>query len=352
MIVDKLFPDTPWFRETPRHGIIRMSQVEGCPRALGLSYLGYEPDFPESSRSSRVLDDGTIHEKDIVDRLINYGFDIWNFMDDQTTVHRRSRGVHYVGHPDILGKYQDRPLGFELKGFRTERFAKYLEGAVEIADGAFSNENLEPLMRRPWPLMGQVQSYLNSETSQQMGIEEWIVIIKDKNTSEFVEFVVPKLPDYLDALDRKWYSFWSLMSVERVPKHFFEQDSMECSRCEYRKTCWGLVQGFKKESITLDTLEQAASWRRRGLELEKEADLLLSSARHEFLMAAIDNEVDQVIGSGLKATVSYRKSKRLDTRAVEGYLKLHVTPEEMEGFYNVTEYPEVRFSKVKDGRDL
>lgn len=358
MIIENVHQEFTWNRSPMSNGNIRCSQAESCPRQQAYVILDYEQDYPDTGRSQMAMDDGNLHEADVVNRLLQAGYRCWNYTEDQTMVHFENRGVRFRGHPDL---YMETPegevLGVELKAYRDEIFKAFVQGALEIAPGVYSVTNYDRLTKRPWPLMGQIQLYLHSSESVHLGVERWALLMKNKNTAELAECIVTKDTEYIDNLINKWKGFWGLIQAGRLPERHFSDDSTECRRCVFRQKCWGLkeipdVDG--NEVIHVDGLSTAASLRREGQILKKSSEEMLEEARMAFLTEHIRRETSRIECDDMFSTVSERSRKGLDVTAVNMTLanqleKGNISYEEYDGCFKETFFQEVRFRDRKVG---
>ena len=349
MIVEQIYEDKEPQQFAMSRGIIRMSQVEDCPRKQAYLYQHYPVDSLITGRHRAIFRDGHIHERDIVDLLISNGLKIWNYVEDQTTTYYRPEGQIFRGHPDLFAEKNGKNYGLEIKGYRGEVFEKHIKGAEEISDGLFQMKDLQLLRDRPWPLMGQIQMYLHSEAAIAFGVEEWILIMKNKNTAEYAECIIPKDQEYIDNLAAKWKGFWGLMQVGRLPERFFSSDSDECERCPFFESCWAPLKRIKDGAIEVEGLEKAASWRREGVRSATHGDLLKQAARLEFEKQHIKHEVEKVTIDGLTSKLSHRSREGLDSDRVKILLgrmvrEEHITEEEYFNCLTETEYDEIRFT--------
>jgi len=350
MIVEDLYGETVFSRDPMAQGIVRMSLVEGCPRREGYTTLGYPVDTPAfTPRRRAAADDGTLHERDLVDRLLTRGFKIWNYAEDQAVVYLRSDSNRFMGHPDLFMERDNVIRGLEIKGYRDEVFNKYVSGATEVDDGIFIITDLEKLRTRPFPLMGQIQMYLNSETSVNYGVEEWVLLMKNKNTAALAECVVPKDPEYLQNLIHKWRGFWGYMRGQTLPDRFFSSDSMECDYCPYFITCWNKLKKVKDETVEVPSLFKAAEWRRRGMEYKRQSEALLQGARLEFEKQHLIHEVNRITCDGMSTKLTERDRHGFSTEMVEGmFARLvkegKVTKKEVDEARTVSDWVELRFT--------
>ena len=355
MLIEKLYAESVWRRSPMSNGNIRMSMVESCPRQQAYVALGYDQDFSEGGRSQMAADDGNLHEADVVARFITAGYRCWNYGDEQAMVYLKKGNLSFRGHPDLFMETPEgEVLGVELKGYRDEVFRAFVQGALQLESGIWSVNNMDRLTKRPYPLMGQIQMYLNSETAKELGIEKWVLVMKNKNNAELAECVVEKDPVYLDNLFRKWKDFWNLIAVGRLPERFFGDDSIECRRCVFREKCWGLgeVNHDGGEILKLQGLEKAAEQRRDGTTLKKNGELLLEEARMAFLTEHIRNEVDKIECDDMLSTVSERNRRGLNSSEVNKVLsdmleKGNITYQAYDDCFTESSYQEVRFRDKK-----
>ena len=357
MIIESLYEESVWHRSPMSNGTIRMSMDEGCPRQQAYVIMNYEADYEESGRSQIAADDGNLHEADVVNRLLQAGYRCWNFGEDEAMVYLEKDGVRFRGHPDLFMELSDgEVVGVELKGYRDEIFKAFCVGAYSPERGLYIVTNYDRLTKRPFPLMGQIQMYLHSDTAVEYGIERWVLLMKNKNTADLAEFTVEKDTEYLDRLIRKWKGFWGYTEAGRLPDRFFGDDSSECRRCVFREKCWGLPEIPKdgKEIIDVPELSTAASLRRSGVVLKKEGEDMIEESRMQFLSEHIRLEVDKIQSDKMYSTVSDRSRKGLSSPVVNKVLasmleKNHISFEEYEECFSETNYQEVRFRDRKVG---
>lgn len=367
MLIEKMYERQAIPRSPMSNGNIRMSLAGGCPRQEGYYYLGYEPD-----KSARDFDaiavssmkDGDMHEGSIVAELISIGFNVWNHGDDQLLTFARGdtlKGLRYSGHPDLFTKIVDeetgeyKNYGIELKGYRTERFESYVEGATEVSRGKYIFSP-ELLKKRPWPVMPQVQLYLHSEAALKQNVDGWIAIIKNKNTAELAECLVEKDTEYLLGILARWSGFWALMAAKRLPPRFFSDDSTECQYCPFQERCWNVKHplaliGKKEVSLSeksILALDQAVEDRRRGKAAQTISETMLESARKVFVQEMINYETNELTHSGLTSTISEITPHRLNTDPVKELLSELldtgvISEERYDSLWTDNPYQEVRF---------
>ena len=355
MLIESLHGVSQWTRSPMTNGNIRMSMTENCPRQQVYVALGFEQDYPETGRSQMAADDGNLHEADVVNRFLQAGYRCWNYGEDQAMVHFQRDGVRFRGHPDLFMETPEgEVVGVELKGYRDETFRQFVQGATQTVPGMWSVSDWSKLTKRPYPLMGQLQMYLHSDTSASYGIDKWILVMKNKNTAELAECIITKDDDYINRLIRKWKGFWAYIEAGRLPERFFGDDSIECRRCLFREKCWNLGEVFtsKEDVVHVKGLEKFASMRREGSLLKKDAEGLLEEARMAFLTEHINKEANRIECDGLTSTVSERNRRGLDSTEVNKVLahmleKGNIDDQQYDDCFNDSTYQEVRFKDVK-----
>lgn len=227
-------------------GMLRMSGAEQCTRRAGYSFMKTPEDVagdPEAKIladfKAVVLEEGNMHERDIVRRLMNLGLEVTNFGTKQTWTKLKYKGLMWRGYPDLFVKTTDEEtVGVEIKSTEIDLFNKYLPFADKIRPGVYSLPDQTVLHDAAFPYMGQIQLYLHSDKAVEMGIERWVLVLKERNNGAMLECVITKDQEYLDALSKRWKGFWMLVGAGRIPKRNFEQDTEQCRLCPFTKTCW------------------------------------------------------------------------------------------------------------------
>jgi len=350
MLVEKLYEGEARPRTPFSAGVIRMSMSEACTRRIAMEYLGYEVSVdPASDVYAARMQDGLLHEQDIVRRLLMKGVKIWNFGERQTWVTLKLHNLFWRGHPDLFCELEGKIYGLECKAFRGEVFERYVSSAEEVLPGRFVIRDLSVLMSGPFPLMGQVQLYLNTDKSQKLGIEGWLVLIKNKNTAELAECLVPRIPDYLEKVASRWRGFWALVSVGRLPPRGFSKSSANCRLCPFFEPCWGVLSRVSPGVKELDEpalMEKVRLWR-EAAQLESMASVRKELARIAFGEAAIAHDSRTLKLGGLEVRVNNRSRTGLDSGYTSELLtellaRGVISSEQYDSCWSETEYTEVR----------
>ena len=357
MIVDDLYKGEhkPWAPLS--RGTFRMSGAEQCERRAGYSYLGYPEDLKgDEDFRAVVLEEGNAHEAAIVRRLQMAGFEIWNFGTGQTWTVFKHRNQFWRGHPDLFMRFEDRVYGIEIKSTVDQLFQKYADASEEVAPGCFVLHDQRVLLDTTYPYYGQVQLYLHSEKAVEMGIEQWIVLVKNRNNGAMLECVVDKDWDYVEELVNRWQSFWPLMSAQRLPDRPHEKSSQVCKNCPFRQTCWAALGGLPDNgeldlSEDEELVERARLWR-EGKDFSKRAELRLEFGRLGFENAAITNKANRLLVDGLSVRISDRERNGLDSDLARSLLRRmvqegHLTQDEYDDCQTKTAYTQVDVRDTK-----
>jgi len=176
--IDPTVPDT-W----------RASLVgEECEAYLCHMRLGHEP-LPMKGRIRHLLDDGNMHEDDIVNRLVNGGFDVLYTGSEQLYVHCIDQdGIVINGHPDGVLKNVPKSLhslDWADDGFSWDSTFHLLEITApnNFAFKRYYNEHLRGVN---WRKFVQTHLYIGSEELRDR-MRCAVVIVKDKMTSTLYE---------------------------------------------------------------------------------------------------------------------------------------------------------------------
>jgi hypothetical protein len=187
-----------------------------------------------------------------------------------------------------------------------------------------------------------------------MGVEQWFLFVKNRDTGSILECLISKDEEYLESILSRWSNFWALMSAERLPDRNFEKSSTQCKLCPFNKQCWGSLAQLPSKTVTLEDsklVEAAALWR-EGKELGKKSETRIDLAKLVFLNTALEKKANRLKVDELDITISNRSRESLNSSKVEALLKQLVKdevilPEEVNEFYTSTEYSQLN---IRDGR--
>jgi hypothetical protein len=268
------------------------------------------------------MEDGNLHERDIITRLLWQEYEVVNYGDKQRRVTTKVKTVNWSGRSDAYIKLDGQSYGLEIKALRAEAFEKYIQGASEVKSGRYIGD-ASLLMERPWPMMGQVQLYLHSDLSKFMGIDQYILIMKNKNTAELAEFQIDKQPEYLEYLHDRWSNFWSLVTKKKLPERAFSSDSVECQYCPFRLRCWGNEFELRPETLELnedEELQEVVKIWREGRSLEKSSAVRIEYSKLKFANRFEEIGVDKLIVDDFQVSLSRVTSKRLSNERATNLL--------------------------------
>ena len=308
----------------------RASEVGECEAFLCHLRLGH-PALPLTGRVRHMLDDGLMHEHDVVDRLRSKGFKVsHSYSEGQLLVHCYDKdGLCVVGHPDGVLDVTPAiklgtPWGFELD-YADGAFdwRNRLHGLEITAPNHFAflrlerNHLREELARK----FVQIQMYLNSEELRDEGINSMVVVVKNKNTSALYEEgigfdeqvvveTIEKLKRVTDFVSRSQVSPFRCVDYRR---HY----------CRYRELCFG---GVVSEGIpisgeilvgeSLSEAEQllgAADLWLKGKGLEVDGKELIEEARALFGSTIAEYGAKGLTVGHVKASIVEPFTPRLST---------------------------------------
>ena len=280
--------------------------------------LGHSP-VPFTGRVRHMLQDGVVHEHDIIARLRAAGITVLHSYADGQAEVRCSSEPLIVGHPDgvlDIPKNEEFVLDYADEGFSPSRFM-----LLEVtAPNHFTFLRLERnhLRETLWRKYVQVQMYLNSEEIRSYG-NCAIAIIKNKNTSALYEEGI-SLDDTVitDTLEK-------LKSVEELTKKGsvseFRCDDWRKNYCRYKHLCFDgeaaltLVSGslLRGESLNeAGMLKEVAEVWRRGKLLKLEGEDLIADSREQFQRVLEEYGARGLTISDVKALMVESSSRSTD----------------------------------------
>jgi len=268
--------------------IFRASSAGECETFLCHERLGHSP-LPFTGRVRHMLQDGVVHEHDIIDRLRAAGISVLHsYVEGQAEVHC-SHEPFVVGHPDGI---LDVPGGGEVMlDYADENFKPSRFMLLEVtAPNHFEFLRLERnhLRETLWRKYVQIQLYLNSEEMRSYG-NCAVAIIKNKNTSALYEEGITLDKSVISETLEKLKRVEDLTSRGVVSD--YKCDDWRKNYCRYRHLCFGeevgsvVVSGdiLKGESLgEAEQLKEAAEIWRRGKLLELEGKDLIAESREQF----------------------------------------------------------------------
>jgi len=340
----------------------RVSNSGSCPRALTYAARGYDAK-PHSGRMALLFEDGNVHE-DITIRWLEktdykvthnqLGLDIaevngapegsWRCESCERDV--KFSTLH--GHIDGLILTDEISLLFEHKG---------------LGQFAFDNLNNEA----PEGYIGQCCCYIVGLENAGIELESAVLIVKNKNTSEYrqINVTYDKATDtavayntwsgretYHSDVVKKVISLHEVVeeyrgkSEDEFPARPYESNDWHCRFCRYSDECWsGYVEEFSSYSeekeipetdelySMLDDLDKIKSEERvlksnardlRGRILSRIADLEIKSGKcgdmkfslRSFNKKTVDNSL--IPESILEAATKFQPIQTINTKRMKG----------------------------------
>ena len=285
----------------------RASEVgESCEAYLCHTRLGHQP-LPMKGRIRHLLDDGNMHEDDIVRRLKNGGLDVLYTGEEQLYVHCvKYKDIIINGHPD--GVLRRVPADLHQLDWADEHFSWdstfHLLEITAPNNFAFKRYWHEHLRGVNWRKFVQTHLYLGSEELRDK-MRCAVVVVKDKMSSTLYEEGLTFDGAVIDQTIEKLMRVTDLVAGGKVA-------SMRCTdwhkdACKFRHLCFADVdmQGDENTSTTsgfLDAdklleasqLHEALDAYVQGKEYESLAKELLPESRAYF-----GDVIDQYNAEGL-----------------------------------------------------
>lgn len=278
----------------------RASEVGECEAFLCHLRLGH-PALSLSGRVRHMLDDGLMHEHDVVDRLRSKGFKVsHSYSEGQLLVHCYDEdGLCIVGHPDgvldVAGSYRGLVVPSQLELDYTDecfRFGERFYGLEVTAPNhfAFLRTERNHMRSEMWRKFVQIQMYLNSEELRDEGINSMIVEVKNKNTSALYEEGVGFDGQVVTETVEKLKRVTDLVSRDQVSS--FRCTDYRRHYCRYRELCFGgvVLENVSPLGVVLvgeslkeaEELLGAADLWLKGRGLRADGEELVESARMLF----------------------------------------------------------------------
>lgn len=272
--------DDPWA------GHLRASSLGRCARAVTYWALGYQPSRT-SGRSRMVMDDGKLHERDIIARIHAAGHVVYSY-DPQHEVTLSNPPV--VGHIDGVVEVHGERYLLEIKTMNHFVFQKLWSKGIEAVYPEYHD---------------QVTFYM-----ARLNLTRTLLVVKNRNNAALYEELIPlDLNAYADVLTRAQKT-WDCIESGTLANQEYPKDSSHCSWCSYNHHCWPIVdfdhgEGGKEALLVEDgdVIEAADVWR-SGKEYEARAKEMISSARGTFETFMTAKGQTSIDADGLKAVAS------------------------------------------------
>ena len=296
----------------------RASQVGECETFLCHLRLGHS-SIPFSGRVRHMLDDGLVHEHDIVDRLVSKGIGVFrSYVDGQAEVHCSNK-PYVVGHPDGI---LDVPSFEFTLDYADENFepSRYMLLEVTARNHfAFQLLRKQHLRQTLYPKFVQVQMYLGSEEVRSYS-RYGVVIVKNKNDSELYEEGVSLDTNVVDSTLEKLTRIEDLVAYNKVSE--FRCDDWRRKVCRYRHLCFEEVETksllasqdiLRGESLSeAEQLREVAETWRRGKLLKVEGEDLIEESREQFQNVIEEHNCRGLVVDDVRALLVDSSSRSVD----------------------------------------
>ena len=207
-----------------RKGDIRASDACDCRRMLAYEVFGFKVP-PLSAHSRMRLDDGHMHHEELQQRLS----EIFKLTEVETELIKEVRLKGYprftiVGHSDGV---------IEPKKRKKKDVVRDLRRVVEIKGVnhfAFIRMKKQGV-RKSYIIQNLIYQYL-------LGIKGGVLLVKNKNTTEFWEVEVPWDAKKVIWQLKRWGKLMTCIKARKLPRRDFTIDAPECGWCPYLLRCW------------------------------------------------------------------------------------------------------------------
>lgn len=293
-----------------------------CETFLCHTRLNSELGEPIRGRVSHMLEDGNLHERDVVKRCVDSGYKILHsYREGQLTLKiPLGDKLSVSGHPDGI-------LWCGSKTFDLDRVDPlfkfgcryYLLEVTAPNHYAFQRVVKDGLKEQNFQKYIQIQLYLMSDRVKEYTNGGCVCVVKNKNTTALYEEGVAFHQENIDELMERLERVTSLTKQGRISD--YRCDDSRKSWCKYHKLCFekvdfvstatkGILDGRSlKESEQLFGV--AAMWR-RGKILAKEGEELVEEAREEFRKVIEDYGAEGLVVDDVKAKMIDSTSRSCD----------------------------------------
>ena len=291
-----------------------------CLRQLDYWKQKYLPE-PLSGRSVLVLDDSSWHEELVADWIRKSAYRLHS---EQMQV--ESNGLK--GHIDgILTDLAGNDYLWEQKAINHFQFQRY-SNLNEMPEGYFV----------------QIAFYLDGLQKVNPDIKKAILLIKNKNTAQFIEFVVQYTPDVLEVLSfcdsqGKTVLFTDITRSDilaQAMERFRDVDryaaagklherqytlgkDWQCDYCQWGKTCWDNYTQEIKEYADCVTDNEYATTLQRFHQMKKQIDDLeceVEKIRTDIIKRLKSLNAKKIKAGDWTAGISVQNQSRVDTKAL------------------------------------
>ena len=300
----------------------RASMV-GNPCETFLCHMQLNDDYkPPQGRIMHMLNDGKVHEKDIVERCIASGYQVLHSCLDkqlELSIHLTDK-LSVSGHPDgilICGKKTfdldryDPNFKFNLPSYLLEITAPNHYAFARLVRDGLESQNYQKFV--------QTQLYMLA-----INDKNCVLVAKDKNNTELYEegisFQSRVIDDLIARLDRV------NTLVKKGKLSDYRCDDARKKWCRYRKLCFdriedaplttqGVLDGRTLKEVT-QLLGISAMWH-RGKDLEDESEELIEEARMELQQIVEDYGAEGIVIDDIRGKLINSTSRSCDYKTLQ-----------------------------------
>jgi DNA-binding protein len=228
---------------------------ERCIRQL--VYWGLRvPREPLPGRTLHVFDDGVIHEKLVANWIRKSAYQLFPEHIQMKVDCGQKGNIHLIGHIDgLLTDISGKNILWENKSINHFTCQRFWDGAI------------------PYDYITQVCLYLKGLQKVNPDISDAVLLIKNKNTSAYLEFLITWIPDKAIITKRidsngetinmnveipnivnnaflKFQQVEDYIQRKTLPKRQYENNDWHCGYCGWYQHCW---KDYRKEFKELKT---------------------------------------------------------------------------------------------------
>lgn len=292
-----------------------------CETFLGHMRLGHEYK-PIQGRVKHMLEDGNLHEHDIVKRCEESGYKVLHsYRDRQLTLKIQLRDNLVIsGHSDGILWCGSRPFELDRVDPHFVQGCKYYLLEITAPNHfAFARAVQHGLFVQNFQKYIQIQLYLMSDKVKEYTKGDCVCVVKNKNTTALYEEGISFHPELIDQLVER------LDRVEALAVHN-EVSSFRCNDerqfwCRYNKLCYdnvvptsvavsGILNGRSLKEA--EELSGIISMWKRGKDLSSEGKELVEESRMELLRIVEEYGAKGLTFDDVKAVMIDSTSRNTD----------------------------------------
>jgi len=292
----------------------------GNPCETFLCHTKLNDDYkPPRGRVIHMLQDGNMHEKDIVQRCINSGYQVLHScMDKQLELHiQLNSTLNISGHPD--GVLVCGTKTFDLD--RADSHFKFGKSSYLLEVTAPNNTNFARLEKEGLEEQNY-QKYVQSQLymlADEVNNHDCILVAKNKNTTALYEEGISFRPEVITALIERLERVNSY--VKRGSLSDYRCNDGRMKWCRYHALCFdrdvepsiisaGILNGRSLKEV--DQLKGLAAMWHKGKDLESESEELIEEVRTEFERIIADYGAEGIVIDDVKAKMTESHSTKCD----------------------------------------